>query len=42
MGHATITTTQKYLHTLPNADAAAITALDTIRNRTSRPAAPAP
>ena len=34
MGHSSITTTQKYLHTLPNADAAAVTALDTIRNRT--------
>ena len=34
MGHSSITTTQKYLHTLPNADHAAVTALDTIRNRT--------
>jgi integrase len=33
MGHANITTTQKYLHTLPNADRAAVTALDAIRNR---------
>lgn len=31
--HANITTTQKYLHTLPNADRAAVTALDAIRNR---------
>jgi integrase len=42
LGHATITTTQKYLHTLPNADHAAITALDTIRNRTPTPEAPTP
>jgi integrase len=34
MGHSSITTTQKYLHTLPNADHAAVTALNTIRNRT--------
>ena len=34
MGHSSITTTQKYLHTLPNADAAAVAALDNIRRRT--------
>jgi hypothetical protein len=34
MGHARLTTTEQYLHTLPHADAATITALDTIRNRT--------
>jgi hypothetical protein len=33
MGHSSITTTQKYLHTLPNADHAAVTALNTIRKR---------
>jgi integrase len=33
MGHARLTTTEQYLHTLPHADAATITALDTIRNR---------
>jgi site-specific recombinase XerD len=33
MGHARLTTTEQYLHTLPDADAATITALDTIRNR---------
>lgn len=34
MGHARLTTTEQYLHTLPAADAAAaIAALDTIRNR---------
>jgi integrase len=35
MGHSSITTTQKYLHTLPNADAAAVAALDNIRKRTA-------
>jgi site-specific recombinase XerD len=34
MGHARLTTTEKYLHTLPHADAAAVAALDTIRKRT--------
>jgi integrase len=34
MGHSSITTTQKYLHTLPNADQAAVTALNNIRRRT--------
>jgi integrase len=33
MGHAQITTTQKYLHTLPDADHKNLTALDRIRNR---------
>jgi len=37
MGHARLTTTEQYLHTLPHADADAatitITALDNIRNR---------
>jgi integrase len=33
MGHARLTTTEQYLHTLPHADAATITALDNIRNR---------
>ena len=36
MGHSSITTTQKYLHTLPNADHAAVTALNTIRKRDNR------
>jgi len=31
MGHSSITTTQKYLHTLPNADQAAVTVLDAMR-----------
>jgi integrase len=34
MGHSSITTTQKYLHTLPHADQAAVIALDSIRKRT--------
>lgn len=34
MGHPSITTTQKYLHTLPNADHAAVAALNSIRKRT--------
>ena len=32
MGHAQITTTQKYLHSLPDADTKNLTALDRIRN----------
>jgi integrase len=35
MGHSSIMTTQKYLHTLPNADAAAVAALDSIRKRSA-------
>jgi site-specific recombinase XerD len=31
LGHASITTTQRYLHTLPNADQAAVNAINTIR-----------
>jgi site-specific recombinase XerD len=33
LGHASITMTEKYLHTLPDADNTAITALFSIRNR---------
>jgi integrase len=39
MGHAQITTTQKYLHTLPDADTKNLTALDRIR-RTQPPTQP--
>ena len=39
MGHAQITTTQKYLHALPDADAKNLTALDRIR-RTQPPTQP--
>jgi site-specific recombinase XerD len=31
LGHTSITTTQRYLHTLPGADEAALAALDNIR-----------
>jgi integrase len=37
MGHAQITTTQKYLHTLPDADTKNLTALDKTRNPAPRP-----
>jgi integrase len=37
MGHAQITTTQKYLHTLPDADQKNLTALDRIRNSAPGP-----
>jgi integrase len=41
MGHAQITTTQKYLHTLPDADHKNLTALDRIRSaRTAPPQGP--
>jgi integrase len=40
MGHAQITTTQKYLHTLPDADTKNLTALDRIRNPHPREADP--
>jgi site-specific recombinase XerD len=33
LGHASIATTQKYLHTLPNADDTALDALTKIRSR---------
>lgn len=33
LGHASITTTERYLHTLPTADETALTALSNIRNR---------
>jgi len=35
MGHARLTTTEQYLHTLPYADAAAVAALDSIRKRST-------
>jgi integrase len=37
LGHATIATTERYLHTLPDADDTALNALSTIRNRGSSP-----
>jgi site-specific recombinase XerD len=36
LGHASITTTEKYLHTLPTADLTALAAMDAIRNRATR------
>ena len=33
LGHGSITTTEKYLHTLPGADTAALAALDVVRGR---------
>jgi site-specific recombinase XerD len=33
LGHATIATTERYLHTLPDADETALDALNAIRNR---------
>jgi integrase len=38
LGHASITTTEKYLHTLPTADQAALAAMDKIRTPRDRPA----
>ena len=35
LGHASITTTEQYLHTLPNADDAAVAALNNIRKRSA-------
>ena len=40
MGHAQITTTQKYLHSLPDADAKNLDALDRIRRRDAPEADP--
>jgi site-specific recombinase XerD len=37
LGHATIATTERYLHTLPDADETALNALSAIRNRGSSP-----
>ncbi|MGH3813679.1 MAG: tyrosine-type recombinase/integrase [Pseudonocardiaceae bacterium] len=33
LGHASISTTERYLHTLPDADETALDALSLIRNR---------
>ena len=37
LGHASIATTERYLHTLPDADDTALDALDRVRSRTRRP-----
>jgi integrase len=42
MGHAQITTTQKYLHPMPDADQKNLTALDRIRNPNQQPERGAP
>jgi integrase len=39
LGHASIITTQRYLHTLPDADETAIDAFSRVRNRSSAPSA---
>jgi site-specific recombinase XerD len=36
LGHASISTTEKYLHTLPDADETALNALSNIRSRTKK------
>ena len=36
MGHAQIMTTQKYLHTLPDADDEALAAFETVRTSSTR------
>jgi hypothetical protein len=38
LGHGTISTTEKYLHTLPGGDDAALRAMDNIRGRLVAPA----
>ncbi len=38
LGHASIATTERYLHTLPDADNTALEALDRVRSRARRPA----
>ena len=38
LGHASIMTTQRYLHTLPDADETAVEAFSRIRNRSTKPA----
>lgn len=35
LGHSSISTTERYLHTLPEADETALVALSAIRNRTA-------
>ena len=37
LGHANITTTERYLHTLPDADETAVDALEIVRYRAGRP-----
>jgi integrase len=42
LGHASIMTTQRYLHTLPDADETAVEAFTRIRNRSTKPASRRP
>ena len=43
LGHGSLRTTERYLHTLPDADETALEALSKIRNRALlRPGSPAP
>ena len=42
LGHASIMTTQRYLHTLPDADETAVAAFGLIRNRSKNTSIPAP
>jgi len=42
LGHASIMTTQRYLHTLPDADETAVEAFSLIRNRSNNTSIPAP
>jgi integrase len=42
LGHASIVTTQRYLHTLPDADETAVEAFTRIRSRSTKPASPRP
>ena len=42
LGHASIVTTQRYLHTLPDADETAVEAFTQIRNRSRKPGAHRP
>jgi site-specific recombinase XerD len=42
LGHASIMTTQRYLHTLPDADETAVEAFARIRSRSTKPVARMP
>jgi integrase len=42
LGHGSISTTEKYLHTLPDADETAVEAFTRIRSRSTKPASPRP
>jgi integrase len=42
LGHGSIMTTQRYLHTLPDADETGVEAFTRIRSRSTKPATPRP